>query len=378
MKITFLSTLDDYWGGSEPLWVDTASSFTNNNHKLQVVVYKRKDVHPKIKSLQNKIANFQFLVSCNQIARSTFFIKAFYFLLRKVTPLFNIYSILKFNPDLIFINMPSTYQGMFSIDFKLLLTKYKGEYVILTHGNFEHVVLSHEEITIARKVFVNAKKNIFVSKRNKEATEHQLAMRLDNTAYTDYTLNIKKKGVIDYPNTECIQFASVARFDCKCKGQDLLLKVLSTNNWQARKWMLNFYGSGADEYYLKQLVLFYNIADKVIFHGHVNDITEIWNRNHILIMPSFAEGKPLALAEAMFCGRTAIVTDVAGNTELIKDKATGYVIPAPTYHLINETLERAWNDKSNWESLGINAHNYILEIYDQNPVETLSKIILEQ
>ena len=58
----------------------------------------------------------------------------------------------------------------------------------------------------------------------------------------------------------------------------------------------------------------FDIADRVTFHGHVNDIREdIWAKNHILVMPSYYEGMPIALVEAMLSGRTAIVTDFQGG-----------------------------------------------------------------
>jgi glycosyltransferase involved in cell wall biosynthesis len=42
-------------------------------------------------------------------------------------------------------------------------------------------------------------------------------------------------------------------------------------------------------------------------------------------MASSGEGKPLALTEAMLCGRPAVVTDVGGNAELVSDRVTGFV-----------------------------------------------------
>ena len=94
-------------------------------------------------------------------------------------------------------------------------------------------------------------------------------------------------------------------------------------------------------------------------------------------MPSFAEGKPISLAEAMISGRPAIVSDVAGNTELVLDGENGYVIPAATKPLIEDGLERAWNTKNNWESMGKKAHEYVSKVYDLNPVDTLAELILK-
>jgi glycosyltransferase involved in cell wall biosynthesis len=90
----------------------------------------------------------------------------------------------------------------------------------------------------------------------------------------------------------------------------------------------------------------------VHFRGHVDDVAAIWKQNHLLVLPSRYEGLPLALVEAMWCGRPAVVTDVAGNTEVCVDNETGFVAAAPTVPLLAEALERAWNRRGNWQQIG--------------------------
>ena len=52
---------------------------------------------------------------------------------------------------------------------------------------------------------------------------------------------------------------------------------------------------------------------------------------------------PLALVEAMLCGRTAVVTDVGGNAEWIEDGETGFVAEAATAKSFGAALkERGW------------------------------------
>ena len=62
----------------------------------------------------------------------------------------------------------------------------------------------------------------------------------------------------------------------------------------------------------------------------------------MLVLPSRYEGLPLALVESMWCSRPAVVTEVAGNTEVCVDNETGLVVPVPTVPLLADTLERAW------------------------------------
>jgi glycosyltransferase involved in cell wall biosynthesis len=88
------------------------------------------------------------------------------------------------------------------------------------------------------------------------------------------------------------------------------------------------------------------------FTGFVDDIETLWSRHHALILPSQYEGMPVALVEAMLCGRAAIVTDVAGNRELIRDGINGFLAKAPTLELLDEAMNRAWTNRGSLMEMG--------------------------
>ena len=199
-----------------------------------------------------------------------------------------------------------------------------------------------------------------------------MCFKLTNSIIINNPVNIDNTTIIEYPAEErTILFAQVARLDCNFKGQDILLHVLSATKWQSRDWHLNFYGQGPDEGYIKNLSKFYHLEDKISFYGHVNDIREIWKVNHILLLPSLREGTPLALAEAMLCGRPAVVTDVGGNTELIEENISGYIAEGANFISFDKALERAWENKSQWKELGINAHVTMSNKVDHAPERAL-------
>lgn len=49
---------------------------------------------------------------------------------------------------------------------------------------------------------------------------------------------------------------------------------------------------------------------------------------HALLMPSFAEGLPMVIMEAMAAGRLVIATYIAGIPELVQQGKTGWLVPA--------------------------------------------------
>jgi glycosyltransferase involved in cell wall biosynthesis len=171
--------------------------------------------------------------------------------------------------------------------------------------------------------------------------------------------------------------ANVARLDAHCKGQDLLLHALSGEIWKHRRWLLRLYGAGDDRSYLERLAKHYNVAGKVEFCGHVSDVRSIWADNHLLVMPSRSEGTPLALVEAMICGRPSVVTDVGGNIEWVDEPSTGFVADAHSARSINNALERAWEARDHWESIGQRAHEVAISKFDPVPEEKVLSLLVE-
>jgi glycosyltransferase involved in cell wall biosynthesis len=240
-------------------------------------------------------------------------------------------------------------------------------FVIISQFNFEHDILHKNDIEIARKIFNRAKKVYFVAKRNFEVAERQLAYKLNNTEIIYNPTKTRGTGYLAYPALDAtIEIACVARLDCSNKGQDILVEVLHQEKWKNKNWHLHLFGEGPDEEYLKMLVQYFKIENRVTLHGHVNDIKEVWQQCHLLILPSFGEGTPLAMIEAMLCGRPVIATNVGGIADWINDQ-TGYLVAAPIKEQIDSSLETAWNEQDKWETLGKNARKIVLEKFPESP-----------
>ena len=97
----------------------------------------------------------------------------------------------------------------------------------------------------------------------------------------------------------------------------------------------------------------------------------------MLLLPSRFEGLPLALVEAMWCARPAVVTDIGGNAELCMDNETGFVAAAPALGLLEETLERAWNRRNDWQNMGKLARARAERLIPKDPVGEFCKQLVE-
>ena len=125
---------------------------------------------------------------------------------------------------------------------------------------------------------------------------------------------------------------------CEQKGQLLLVKAVSALVKEGRNFELVLVGDGEHRGAVEHLIADGNLTNFVTVTGwasasRVKD--EILNAR-ALILPSFAEGLPIVLMEAMVLGRPVLTTYVAGIPELVMDGKTGWLFPSGSEeHLLN-------------------------------------------
>ena len=79
----------------------------------------------------------------------------------------------------------------------------------------------------------------------------------------------------------------------------------------------------------------------------------------------------------MLCGRTAIVTNVGGNAEVVDDHVTGFLAAAPTEADFDEALEKAWERRDEWRAMGSLAASRIRELVPADPAAEFACQLLE-
>ncbi len=369
------------WGGSEELWADMADYAVEQSHELTVSVLQWPEPHPKIKNLSAKGVKFYFRNNPGmetQKRRS----KVVGGLARKVVTVrkrWRKYSkdyadLLEPESDIVCISQGATYDILSNRDLADSISDSNIPFVLICQFNSDDVVPSSSARQRAIDFYKRAHRVIFVSDANRKTAERQLAIPLSNAVILKNPVNLTDITPVSWP-AGSLSIANVARLDARYKGQDLMLEAFSASHWSERDWTLNLYGTGPDKEYLASLASFYGIDKHVRWHGQVSDVRKIWAENHILAMPSRAEGTPLALIEAMLCARPAVVTDVGGMAEWIEDGKTGFIADAATPKLISKSLERAWERKDEWSVMGEIAHKVALQRIDKSPGRTLLNLV---
>jgi glycosyltransferase involved in cell wall biosynthesis len=81
---------------------------------------------------------------------------------------------------------------------------------------------------------------------------------------------------------------------------------------------------------LAQFIKEHSLADRVVMTGAVSSerLREEIRRARALVLPSFAEGLPMVIMEAMALRRPVLTTFVAGIPELVRPGENGWLIPA--------------------------------------------------
>lgn len=250
-------------------------------------------------------------------------------------------------------------------------------YIPIVQANAEFLWPSDELNQQLIPLYQGARKIFCVSQANLDLLQKQLATDLPQAEVVFNPFNVRWEAEVEWPDaSQEWSLACVARMEPDAKGQDLILEALSDPKWKDRPLSVHFYGTGASSEglirYSKNLGL---TSRQVHFHGQVSSIEGIWKRHHGLILTSRYEGLPLALVEAMLCGRMPIVTDVAGAAELTQHGKNGYLIPAPRTSMVQDTLEAAWQNRQAWRDLGQMAQLTARAKIPKNPCKTLAEKI---
>ncbi|MDR3357395.1 MAG: glycosyltransferase family 4 protein [Desulfovibrio sp.] len=73
--------------------------------------------------------------------------------------------------------------------------------------------------------------------------------------------------------------------------------------------------------------------------GQTRDVRPYMAAAHVLVLPSWREGTPTAIMEAMSMGRPAVVTNAPGCREVVRDKVNGRLVPVRDAQALAAAME---------------------------------------
>lgn len=112
------------------------------------------------------------------------------------------------------------------------------------------------------------------------------------------------------------------------KGLPYLIKAMPAVLAAHPRTYFILVGDGVDRQALEALTVELGVAERVLFPGYRTDVERLIRSFDIYVLPSLWEGLPLALIEALLAERAVVATAVGGNTEMIEDGKSGFLVPA--------------------------------------------------
>lgn len=102
--------------------------------------------------------------------------------------------------------------------------------------------------------------------------------------------------------------------------------------------------------------------------GHCDDMPEVYAQAHLVVLPSYREGLPLALLEAASVGRACITTDVPGCRDAVRAGETGWLVPPRDAISLARAIEIALGDATELARRGAAAARFAREGFTREAV----------
>jgi len=114
------------------------------------------------------------------------------------------------------------------------------------------------------------------------------------------------------------------------KGLPVLFQALKTLSYQGVDFELDVIGDGPDRAALEVLAQRGALQGRINFLGYKSqsDVAEFLTQSDVFVLPSFAEGLPVVLMEALAASVPVVATQIAGVSELVQDGVNGYLVSA--------------------------------------------------
>ena len=107
------------------------------------------------------------------------------------------------------------------------------------------------------------------------------------------------------------------------KNHRTIIKALTLSQLGNVHYMI--VGSGVCRPRLEEYAARLNVSDRVHFLGYRNDIASLLHASDVFVFPSYREGLPVALMEAMAAGVPIVASRIRGNVDLIEDGVNGFL-----------------------------------------------------
>lgn len=138
------------------------------------------------------------------------------------------------------------------------------------------------------------------------------------------------------------------------KGVPMLLEALRDLSGDHPALHLTLVGDGPERAALERRAREMGLTSRITFAGYRSqaEVAALLREATALVLPSFAEGVPVVLMEAMAARVPVVATRIAGVPELVEDGVSGLLVPPGDAHALRIALGRCLYDANLCRAMG--------------------------
>ncbi len=150
-----------------------------------------------------------------------------------------------------------------------------------------------------------------------------------------------------------------------------IFELLNASNILLKKkyeFNLTFVGGGNEEKSAERFTKKHKMNDSVNFAGWKNSkqLTEIFELNDVFVLPSWNEGMPNSMIEAMAAGLAVIVTSVGVITDYLNNNQQAVIVPPKDIEALKNAMIKIINDENFRIKLSKNGHKFAKNHFSAN------------
>ncbi len=137
-------------------------------------------------------------------------------------------------------------------------------------------------------------------------------------------------------------------------------------------------GTGEEENILRKKIKQLHLEEKVFLAGYVYNVSEMLHATDCFVLPSYREGLPVVVMEAMVAGIPVIASQIRGVVDLVEHKKGGYLVKKINPESFAAMTRKMFVDKYNKSAISCDLLREQMGKWNQERVKTFSKDIVEK
>ena len=209
---------------------------------------------------------------------------------------------------------------------------------------------------------------IFQNEDDKALFENLKLVKSNKTGIVNGSgVNVEKFPVAQHPETLTFFMLSRVMYSKGIREYLKACEIVKEKHTEVRCMLLGALEGIQDSLSAEDLKPY--IEKGVIEHfGETDKVAEYYKQCSVYVLPSYSEGTPRTVLEAMSMGRAIITTDAPGCRATVIDGVNGFLVPVKDAEAVAEKMIEFIKNPSLVKSMGEASSKYCREKYEVNKV----------